>query len=323
MKNLNTMQVIALSQLDGVGAKTVMRICEVIKEQGFVIDTTKDLHEFLVLAKNRKLVVRLKDYDESDVNRAFSVAKRIVEESAAQDIFAISYLDTDYPQMFLKTVDEKGTNAVPVIIYYKGDIRITQQPGIAVIGTREPTSEGERIGTLLSARFAEQGFNIVSGLAVGCDTCGHKGALSVNGKTTAILAHGLNTIYPPQNKQLAAQIYENGGLLLSEYPIGTSLTTYNLVARDRLQSGLTKATLVIQTGITGGTMHAVHSTLAAKKPLYVVKYQDIATLSDEKTAGNEYLAQRDAKYISENDNIAKIAEKIKLAEPVKTSLFDL
>ena len=322
MKQLSTMQVIALSQLDGVGAKTVMRICEALKEQGMEIETAKEMHDFLVMARSRKLVARLKEIAAEDVNRAYSVAKRIIEDGAANGIFATSYLDDEYPQSLLKTVDEKGNEAVPVVMYYKGDISITQQPGIAVIGTREPTNEGERVGTLLASRFAEQGFNIVSGLAVGCDTCGHLGALSAKGKTTAILAHGLTTVYPPQNEQLATRILENGGLLLSEYPIGTSLTTYNLVARDRLQSGLSKATLVIQTGRSGGTMHAVHSTLAAQKPLYVVRYQDTATLAHEKTAGNEYLAQREAKYISETDDIAKIAARIKSAEPVRTSLFD-
>lgn len=316
------MQVIALTQLDGVGAKTVMRICEALKERELEIETAKDMHDFLVLARSRKLVARLKEIAESDVVRAYSIAKRIVEDSASQGIYALSYLDANYPQTLLKTVDESGNAAAPVLIYYKGDINITKLPGIAVIGTREPTSEGERIGTLLSAKFAEQGFNIVSGLALGCDTCGHLGALKVKGKTTAILAHGLTTVYPPQNEQLAARILESGGLLLSEYPIGTNLTTYNLVARDRLQSGLAKATLVIQTGKSGGTMHAVHSTIAAQKPLYVVKYQDVATLSHEKTAGNEYLAQKDAKYISESDNIAEIAAKIKNTQPVKTSLFD-
>ena len=322
MKTLSTIQVIALCQLDGTGAKTVMRICEIIKERDIEIDSAKDLHDFLVQARSEKAVPRLREYNESDVSRAFIVAKRIIEESAATGIHAASYLDKDYPANFLKTVDEDGKASVPVVVYYKGDISITSQPGIAVIGTREPTSEGKRIGKLLSSKFAERGFNIVSGLAVGCDTFGHLGALSVGGKTTAILAHGLNTIYPPQNEELAAQILDNGGLLLSEYPIGTALTTYNLVARDRLQSGLANATLVIQTGKTGGTMHAVRSTLAAQKPLYVIHYQDEATLMSEKTAGNEYLTHKGAKTIVENDDIDKIAATIKTFQPIKNDLFD-
>ncbi len=111
---------------------------------------------------------------------------------------------------------------------------------------------------------------------------------------------------------------------MSEYPIGTSLSPYNLVARDRLQSGMSKATLVIQTGRSGGTMHAVNSTLAAQKPLYVVKYQDVYTMGHEKTQGNVYLAQRQngAKYICETDDIDSIADTLKNIQPIKTSFFD-
>lgn len=324
MAQINTLQIIVLSLLDGVGNKTIQRIVEVVDERNLIIDNPRDLCEFLKMAKLNKLVPRLKDYSIDDVNHQFSIAQRIIDEGLHNDIHAISYLDDDYPQPLLKTVDEKGNPSVPILLYYKGNIAAASLPGLAVIGTREPTSEGERIGEFLAFEFAKRGFNIVSGLAVGCDTCGHRGALKANGKTTAFLAHGLTTIYPPQNESLAKEILEKNGLLISEYPIGTNLTTYNLVARDRLQSGLSKATLVIQTGRTGGTMHAVHSTLAAQKPLFVVRYEDSFTLMHEKTQGNEYLASRPncARYISENDNIDKIANELKDAQPIKTSLFD-
>lgn len=323
MKQLTTLQIIALSLLDGVGNKTIQRIVEVLDVNQLSINSPRDLHDFLAMAKANKLVSRLKDYSIDDVYDRFSIARRIIDEGLHNGIHAISYLDDDYPQQLLKTVDEKGNPYAPILLYYKGNISVASLPGLAVIGTREPTSEGERIGEYLAAEFARRGFNIVSGLAVGCDTCGHRGALKVGGKTTAFLAHGLTTIYPPQNESLAAEILERGGLLMSEYPVGTSLTSYNLVARDRLQSGLSNATLVIQTGKSGGTMHAVHSTLAAQKPLYVVKYQDTYTLTHEKTQGNEYLATRPngARYICETDNIDAIANEIKNVQPVSTSLF--
>ena len=324
MQNLTTLQGIALSLLDRVGNKTVLRIGEVLNEKQISISTPNDMFDFLVMARERKLVSRLPEFTSDDVAQKYMIAQRIINESEAAGIHAVSYLDSDYPKQLLKTVDEKGNPAAPIILYYKGDINIASQPGLAVIGTREPTSEGERIGEFLASEFAKQGFNIVSGLAVGCDTCAHRGALKVNGKTTAFLAHGLTSIYPPQNESLAKEIIEKGGLLMSEYPIGTSLSPYNLVARDRLQSGMSKATLVIQTGRSGGTMHAVNSTLAAQKPLYVIKYQDAFTMDHEKTQGNVYLAQRPngAKYISETDNIIAIACELKNSKPVQTSLFD-
>lgn len=118
----------------------------------------------------------------------------------------------------------------PLLLWYRGDLSITNLPGFSVIGTREATPEGIVGGIYLAGEFAKRGFNIVSGLAIGCDTCGHKGALKVKGKTTAILANGLDndSIYPPENKYLAEEIVQNGGLLISEYRIGTiaNLTEY-------------------------------------------------------------------------------------------------
>lgn len=322
MEHLNTQQIIALSLLERVGNKTVMRIGEVHNEMGVNITTPHEMHEFLSMAKGRKLVPRLPDFSIDDVESKLTQAQRIIDASVAAGIGAVSFLDDQYPKQLLKTVDERGNLSVPVVLYYKGDISIASQPGLAIIGTREPTSEGERIGEWLAAEFAKRDFNIVSGLAIGCDTCGHRGALKVGGKTTAFLAHGLTSIYPPQNAGLADRIVEEGGLLMSEYSIGTPLSPYFLVARDRLQSGLSKATLVIQTGRNGGTMHAANATLAAQKPLYVVGYKDAFTQSHEKTEGNAFLVQKGAKYIYENDNLDKIADQIKDVQPVKTDLFD-
>lgn len=197
-------------------------------------------------------------------------------------------------------------------------------PAIAVIGTREATPEGISGGTYIAGEFAKQGLNIVSGLAIGCDTCGHRGALNVGGKTTAFLANGLNhdSIYPSENQELAEEIVNKGGLLLSEYSIGQTVNRYSLVARDRLQAGLSLATLVIQTGIKGGTMHAATTTLKAGKPLYTMKFKDESTNNHEKCLGNAHLVKQGARYISGNDNIADVVKQIMSVKEIKTSLFD-
>lgn len=210
-----------------------------------------------------------------------------------------------------------------MLLWYRGDLSIASLPGLAVIGTREATPEGIAGGMFLSAEFAKRGFNIVSGLAIGCDTCGHKGALKVGGKTTAFLANGLDydSIYPDENKELAEEIVAKGGLLLSEYHIGQSVNRYSLVARDRLQAALSKATLVVQTGIKGGTMHAANTTLKAGKTLYAMKFKDEATNLHEKCLGNAFLVKQGAKYICGGDNLDTISEQIRNWEPLQTSLF--
>ena len=148
------------------------------------------------------------------------------------------------------------------------------------------------------------GYNIVSGLALGCDSAGHRGALKYqDGKTTAFLAHGLDTVYPPENERLAEEIVERGGLLMSEYPVGDTVNRYFLVARDRLQAALSAATIVIQTGLHGGTNHAANTTLISGKPLFCVKYGNESLMHSEKVEGNIALVSKGAQFITSSDYV--------------------
>lgn len=306
--------------IKGVGPKKVLSIGNTIKERNIPIESLEDLASFMKTMKEKAINnVRMED-----LQKAYNYAMNIVEASKAEGICFKGYYDDDFPESLRKTVDEEGKENPPLLLWYRGDFSITKLPGIAVIGTREPTEEGIIGGKYLAGEFAKRGFNIVSGLAIGCDTCGHEGALNVNGKTTAILANGLDnkSIYPPENRDLAENIVKNGGVLLSEYPINTSVNRYSLVARDRLQSGLAQATLVIQTGKAGGTMHAAKATLAANKPLYVMLFKKEETNKHEKCLGNEALHEQGAIYLKGNDNIDEISHSIKNRKVVKSDLFD-
>lgn len=127
-----------------------------------------------------------------------------MDASDQANIGIVGYYDEEFPDVLRKTVNEEGKLDPPLLLWYRGNFSITQLPGFAVIGTREATPEGVAGGTSLAGEFAKRGFNIVSGLAIGCDACGHKGALKVGGKTTAILTNGLDhdSIYPPANELL-------------------------------------------------------------------------------------------------------------------------
>ena len=304
----------------GIGPKKILAIGSTIDNRELEIKKYEDLAKLMSGMKEKAInKVTL-----SNLNDAYRIAKKIIEASNKVNINLIGYYDEDFPEILRQTVDEDGKLDPPLLLWYRGNLSITKLPGFAVIGTREATPEGVAGGTYLSGEFAKRGFNIISGLAIGCDTCGHKGALEVGGKTTAILANGLdhNSIYPPENQDLAEEIVKNGGLLISEYRIGTPVNKYNLVDRDRLQSGLALATLVVQTGENGGTMHAATTTLKANKPLYVIRYKDDVTNKHEKCLGNALLARHGAKYISGNDDLDVVSDYIKNYKPIKNSLFD-
>lgn len=276
---LNTELLITLQQLKGFGNKTILELSTVLTAR-----TIDDLCDEWHSLKGKKYA----KVSEGDLRNANQFACRIIEASEFEGIGTISYYDDLFPEILKTCVDEDGKQNPPIVLYYRGDINALQKPGIAVIGTREPTPNGIKAGTFFAGELAKRGFNIVSGLAVGCDTTGHEGALSVGGTTTAFLANSLawNDIYPQENVELAHRIVENGGLLLSEYPLGYKGGKYAFIARDRLQAGLSYATLVVQTGEIGGTLHAVNATLASNKPLYAIKYNNDTELKHQKVQGN-------------------------------------
>lgn len=322
---LNKEQILTLTCLKdlgvkGIGPKKIFLIARTVIGGGYVLNNLEDLSD---LMRNMKEKV-INSVTLSDLNEAHRCAQRIVEQSESHNIGYVGFFDKDYPDLLRHTINEDGKEDPPLILWYRGDLSTTKIPGLAVIGTRECTKQGEAAGFYFSSQFAKRGFNIVSGLATGCDTCGHKGALSVSGKTTAILANGLdhNSIYPKENQDLAEEIVKNGGLLLSEYRCGSTVNRYSLVARDRLQAGLSLATLVVQTGTEGGTMHAANITLKSNKPLFTIRYKDDSTNKHDKCLGNAYLVNKGANYTSESDNLDLISDYINNNISFNKNFFD-
>ncbi len=149
--------------------------------------------------------------------------------------------DSCYP------LELKRAGKIPPVIYYKGNIlAVNERKNIAVIGSRKASEEGIRLSYETGKLVADRKMNLVNGLALGCDTEAIKGALSVGGICIAIMPCGLDEIQPSSNRRLAEQILETGGCLISEYPIGTKVEKYRYVERDRLQSGISQAVLIVE-----------------------------------------------------------------------------
>ena len=313
-------QILTLTFLKGIGPKKILSIGTTINDRELHVDSYEGLHEVMKGMKDKKI----QNVSLDDLNAAYRDARKTIEYSESKGIGLLGYYDEEFPQTLRNTINEEGKLDPPLLLWYRGDLSVLSTTGLAVIGTREPTKVGVAGGEYLAGEFAKRGLNIISGLAIGCDTCGHKGALKVGGKTTAILANGLDhdSIYPEENQDLAEEIVNSGGLLLSEYRIGTTVNRYNLVARDRLQAGLASATLIIQTGVKGGTMHAANATLMANKDLFVMLFKDEGTNNHEKCLGNAYLIKKGAKYIKGSDNIDSISENIKKTKTTVTDLFE-
>lgn len=146
-----------------------------------------------------------------------------------------------------------GIDDPPPFLYVNGDIEALHLPGLAIVGSRHPTQGGERNAFDFAEHLAANGFVIVSGLAQGIDTAAHRGALKGNGATVAFLGHGIDRVYPASNRDLAHRIAA-AGALVSEFPLGTPPDKRHFPQRNRLISGLSLGTLVVEAAQRSGSL---------------------------------------------------------------------
>lgn len=158
----------------------------------------------------------------------------------------ITVRDPGYPKMLREIHDP------PIGLYRKGGYQF-EQPGIAVVGSRRTTLYGQSVAKKLGADLARLGFCVVSGLARGIDTAAHEGALSVGGKTAAVLGCGIDIVYPPENLDLYRRIVETGAVL-SEFPFGRKADKQTFPMRNRVVSGICEAVVVVESDVAGGAM---------------------------------------------------------------------
>lgn len=141
----------------------------------------------------------------------------------------------------------------PKELYYIGDPKLLEEKCVSIVGSRKTNRYGRSTAYSFGKALGQRGITVVSGMAVGIDTCAHEGALQEKGNTAAVLACGLDLCYPPRNRELKGKI-ESAGIVLSEYPPGTAAQRYYFPQRNRIISGLSLLTVVVQAGNRSGAL---------------------------------------------------------------------
>jgi DNA processing protein len=179
------------------------------------------------------------------------------------EVRTLRFEDKEYPSNL------KEIHNPPPVLYIIGKLLSEDDNAIAVVGSRRCTEYGRRVTGDLAGKLAEAGVTIVSGLALGIDTIAHKEAVKRGTRTIAVLANGLDMIYPPENKILADRILKNGAII-SEYPIGTEPLKQNFPARNRIISGLSRGILLTEATDKSGTLHTVNFGIEQNRDIYAV-----------------------------------------------------
>ena len=175
----------------------------------------------------------------------FDLAKEVAQMRRTGTRFFIQE-DEKFPELLRETYDP------PIGLYWQGEY-IVDRPCVAIVGTRRSTLYGRSVTKRFASELARLGFCIVSGMASGTDTAAHEGALEAGGKTVAVFGCGLDTIYPPENKDLYHQIVAHGAVA-SEFPFGRRADRQTFPMRNRVVAGMCQGVIVIESAVSGGSM---------------------------------------------------------------------
>jgi len=188
---------------------------------------------------------------------------KVMQRIAAQNVKVITWEDGDYPRRL------KEINQSPPVLFIRGSINVEDDWAVAVVGTRRVTPYGRQVTAEIARFLAQNGVSVVSGLARGVDAIAHQEALRTGGRTIAVLGSGVDVIYPPEHRKLAADIMQQGAVV-SDYPLGTQPDGVNFPPRNRIISGLSLATVVVEAGEKSGALITAEFAVEQGREVFAV-----------------------------------------------------
>ncbi|QGG48158.1 DNA-processing protein DprA [Heliorestis convoluta] len=276
---------LALASLPAIGARRFHSIIEHFgSPQAAWLAPEKDWDGVAGMSLSRwqkTLQYRRKDYLSSFLERIYYGG-----------IEALTLQDERYPELLRSIPDP------PPVLYMKGQIQERDKVNIAIVGTRKATPYGEKVCSQLTEELVQQERTIVSGLARGIDAIAHRTALEKGGRTIAVLACGLDKIYPKAHEALAAAITERGALI-SEYPPGSPAEPGKFPARNRIISGLSQGVLVIEAGEKSGALITADQALEQGREVFAVP----GPITSSQSKGTHRLIQQGAKLVTSIEDI--------------------
>ena len=253
-------QILFLNFLPGVGNSTFWQI-------------VNQYPRFNDLLSDKALIAKLPEKAVPDIvklqeqgdqcplmQRAFAELD-LVEQTG---VSLLTYRDPEYPSLL------KEISSSPPMLYVRGDISMLSFPQIAMVGSRNTSSNGRQTAESFSSELAANGFVITSGLALGIDASAHKGAIKAGGKTIGVIGTGIDRVYPARNARLFEDIVSSGGAIVSEFPLGTEAVPHNFPRRNRTISGLSCGTLVVEAALKSGSLITARYALEQNREVFAI-----------------------------------------------------
>lgn len=290
---------VALHQLPGVGSGILSEIDAWIGgDWSRLLEDCSILELFSI---SDDLLQIMKQY--LNVDHIHKVKERLINEGIQVTMLG----EEGYPKQLAEIYQP------PFLLYGKGDMRLlNEDKAVGIVGTRTPSSYGQMVAHRLSAELAEAGWVIVSGMAKGIDACAHQGALSVKGRTIAVLGSGVDYIYPESNKRLYHEIIQTG-LILSEYAPQTLPHKGTFPQRNRIISGLSRGVVIVESHHRSGSLITANWALEQGREVLAVP----GSILSAKSAGPHKLIKEGAKLVTSAKDIVD-----ELSYPSESHLYD-
>lgn len=261
-------------------------------------------------------IVESRDLERVAKLQSEKIEKYVLSDLEKYSIFAITIVSPLYPTNLKNIADP------PFVLYTIGDIGVlsSKYKHLGIVGTRTPSNYGREVANSWTADIAKAGIITVSGLSYGIDTCCAESTIKAGGKTIAVLAGGLDSIYPAQNTNLAKEIADNG-LLISEYRPHIRPRQYSFIARNRIISGLSDGTLVVEAGIKSGATSTAMFAVEQGRDLFVVP----GNITSPQSAGTNDLIREmpDCFTISSKEILEKYGVSLSKKQKPQVALSDI
>jgi DNA processing protein len=285
MLSNETISLIHLNMIQGVGLKTLQILRDVFGSAERTLQATPD-----ELEKIDQLSPAMRDLlKRKPIQYPIERELELIHEYGCQ---VMTLYDAAYPQC-LKAIDTP-----PLVLYIRGELTPEDSLSISIVGSRDAKDYGRKVSYRLSYQLAQRGLTVVSGLAKGIDTAAHRGALEAGGRTIAVMGNGLSVIYPAMNRDLVKKI-EASGALVSEFPIAVKPKPGNFPRRNRIISGLTLGTVVVEASNRSGALITARLAGEQGREVFAVPGEIFSELS----TGTHRLINNGAKLVNTVDDL--------------------
>jgi len=298
---------LSLKAVPGIGNRLFLNLLQCFGDPGKVLSASRE--ELLqVEGVSGPLAANI------EAHRTPKEVETDIAQARERGVKVITFSDAEYPQLLRHIHDP------PPVLYVQGRVE-SDSPNVAIVGSRHATPYGREVTERLSADLARCGLTIVSGMAIGIDTAAHTGTISAGGKTIAVLGCGLDIVYPAQNRELFYQIAETGAVI-TEFPFSTPPEAHNFPRRNRVISGLSLGTVVVEATQRSGSL--ITARLAAEQGREVFAVP--GSIASFKSMGTHRLIKQGAKLVEHAQDVIEelnMAPQTSIAEVKDERPIDL